>query len=1407
MECPARLPVDEEHARILAAPPTREAQEAVAGELARRALEEAGVDPGGAGRIARLILGEAERLTGSDVSLVAFVVGEWGLGKTHIAGLLVEEAAGRGLRAWRETYDNLLDEARRRMGGSPDVLRAKEAMVERLASKGLPAIVVVDEVESAIRSLRGQGTPQDAAANNAFFELIKALLDPGIEAGRSLRGRLHLVLAMTPEAYRLVEENLHAQGVAGKFGRRINVYFLEPLAKHEMIRVLEAYTRLATGHPAREVFDDPRLLEAYHTISQGNPGAALQLLRRVLQWHRERCGDSCICRVTPGSQLEAMAEATVTDESGRQVDVVANKWLARLLAREAPPGARLLAASTSAVLLEREEASGEDEAFLEGHGLSPVRAWAYRVPGDRVEEWLSIVEERLCPARRAECTRGLRRFAGWLLHLDPRGGYIVAVPRERELREWARRLGWAPERDPGPGDFAYGEDEGEALVLPPSRVWRLYQSRRVGVEFLDDDLARRRALETLEEAQRDPAAYAVLVKKGLLEVLANEGVPGAGEGSYEYIIENLGERVSYKIPVEVDERGLLDPGRVVEECRASPERQARIIILPVAEDARVGAGGCPGIVLLPLQQGLQDSLASLAAGLEAARSLGVPVDSSLVRSLSRSLAEQLDLATGLHEAARRLEEAGLIVKPVSQGLRRAASAPGVPPGDPAEAARHLADTHGYLVAAGGGAGPVDAGRIQALTVLAAGLSPYGRPGQKWCGARVPRVAAGGLKDEPPDMVRRSIDLGLQALLEEGLAEGGEEGYRSRAPRERLASLILRLQGDVDDDALARAFILPASTQYRRMALDRLRVRLAALSHLGLAAPRDREASQGFWTRSYTIGRAQAPRRLPLPPDTTMVRVALDEYGRRTRGTPWEGQAPSLGTLLVYKARGYKVIAPGDLEEARRILEEVDKTTPAGAEFYRDFAEVIGRYAQLMKEAVTEAAGILGEATSLVDAARAQASSILGALERLLGLPGGERIVEAYRGLLDERAARFEDRIVELFTDALRRAERIVANPATAPGDLKEALSYNNCLGRRRVDHHYSPHLYLLRQALSKARQEYEEFAGWVEREKSRIDSFLSTINELGEDGVVVVERAAEILARGGSPGEALRLAAAQASEEVERRRRLREEARRLEDRALEAQAEAERWAARLRGAMDELNRVARHSQAMGDDKTLGDAQRLREEALEAMSLLESASKLAGELVAKARTGGCLEDVGECRRLWEQARGRLDEALRRIPRILDQSTLLWERLVDRAREAIGEAREALERAREIVRVADLPQGRDLALASRLSRIAKALESLDPHRDPAGSYSKAVRAREEIMGIVEEAFTDERERSLFHLVEALRRRPTELRRLLGELARLGYAGEELVEALERMAEMASRLGYQLEVRAERRRGQSA
>jgi len=1387
-----RVPVRGDPRRLLP-PPTAEGFEAFLGREAFRVLQGLRLESraGAEARLRGVVeKAEAYSMGGAPQSVVAAVVGEWGLGKSH-AARVIEDATSR-ITVRRVVFDNIVDVVGglgSRLGRTPNELEARRAIEEYLSAGGLPAIVVVDEVESLI-SAAASGTPLKRVAADAFFDLVKGLLNPEVEAARGLRGRLHLVLLLTPAAFHALRSHLQERGIGGKLLRRIEIVRLRPLLKHESIMVARAYLESSLGARVEELFSDPRLLEAYHEATGGNPGNIVYLAAQTVI--ANTCPDGgCVCRITPDRMLAALINAVLVDEAGETYPAV-DRQLAQALLDEAhrDPEAIILALGSATT-----SPHPTTLATLERLGLDPARITLHPLgrPGD-VSAWLSQAARRACGARE-ECREELARALSHLLHAQTWDTYTLGAPGDPGLlASWLEYLGWQAEA-PAERILAGLEEGVPGYALPPDRLARLLSLHgRLGAAYLRDPGARERVRDALRRVEGDPERFAERVAEGLAIVL--RGALGLGDADLGLLIwEPAYNDVVYRVMARPD------PSMLAGRAPECPEKALVQLVLHYEDEPP--AGDCPLHVPIPLAHGTARRLALLAVAYELARE---SLDEGLVREEVEDIARSLQLEQRLHDVLPRLERAGVLVSPQSRGIELARRRVG-----PGKAGKLLADTHKLLVALGGARGAVGLDELtRALTTLTRATPYVGEKGgrgrrQKWCGALVPGFSVLDIKDEKPENLALLFEHSLQALVEEGLAGAEGLSYYSTALGDPLLCRLL-LAGSLDDEVLDEYFVLPKEGLLRGQAKERLEARMEAAQHLGVEGAEWRGACKpGGPTLRDPPASPDTPRRLYERVERAPAEVA-QRAGVRARHYP---------ALVICKKKACKAVTRRVMEDVARFAERIlrqGRLYPAEEDFVSRLVSERGRallnhYAGLVEASRNRIIQVHGELVGLhgdVEQLLVDIGLIVGRLaDRGLDSRLVEEINEALH-TLRERLGR--DQARRVLARAMARGDRIVET-VLEKGDLgedeKQAFMFERCKST------FQPHA-------EAAVEEYEAY-------RDEIETVISVLRE-AKKNLEKLEDLASLL-----PRETARtiLAGARAIEppitEGHNTSIARSLARTTEllyrlskDRAERASEEAEKPQI-IRREYQRLPAPDKIAKEIDDLRrrlqgTAGQARQIRDETLHmhttrAMELLQEAERLArkyrglheelGSLLGEA---GChAQNYSECERLLDTLHRLEGEARARLREARDEAARADRLIQERLEREKHRLEATIGRVKEWAGLAEESGEADLSVLARLNEaLREAEQALVRARNlPAGDAILQLQEAVEKLEEAARALLPRDLAALYDLVLEVRRRGgVPLQDLLDMLARAGWEGRE-GEAIRLMERLAERLGFQLVV----------
>lgn len=850
-----RLTVAKDPIKVIP-PPTSEAERAILDKEARAALRLVRLDSRAEveRNIEKMIKTMRERSLRAEAQIVpsvlAAIVGEWGSGKSYYTEYVREMAEGQGLNAQVYAMDDILNAVYREYeaAGTITRARAREVILDKILpgrEAELPKVVIIDEVESAIRAaLLEKGEHGGRVAVAAFFDIIKFLLNPEIEEEALIRGRLHMVLMLTPAARQLIIQYLTSIGVAGKYMRRFEfVIRLEPLMKHDALRLIDAYLRSIIGIGIEDFFSDTRLAEIVYAVAGGNPGRIIRLLGTIIRANICPEGGKCVCRVSPERLLTSLSEAELTNELGQTYVPIESSTASALLntllnCREA----LLLVASGSA--LTESEWGAEMELCLQRAGLRSSVVRGLRLGDEKsVGLEVSAILSSIC-GNDANCRLSLMETLSFLIHYV-NGEYFLTIPDQgSELLNWLEHMGWIPftkdMEEAVKGLVKVSGKYRKLVVLPPHELSRVYSIYPAGVlSFIKNPAIRALVREELRKIEAEPSRFSEYVAAAIVRALnysapSNCRIDGRGHQNSVICRINLDENLM-EFTVRVEPYSLLSFETTLKLCSADPQNWASIIIAPLPEQVTVPASPeCPNVIWLPLSQGTQRRLAIYEI---AARSHMSDIDTTMFYAGIKTLADRFGLIKALRSSLRNMIKAGRVVLPTSEAIKGVSGI--VSDSKVGSPVQFLGDMHKLLIMAGGRSEPVSPKEITDLILTLSKATPFANH-KIWCGLKLIGFSVLDIKDEPPKNLRTIVETGLRYLRLEGLAKEDGNEYIDSTTSDPIASYILDLldRGVRVEELKERPekyFILPLSEFHRTLAKERIRLRLEALAHIGRIA--------------------------------------------------------------------------------------------------------------------------------------------------------------------------------------------------------------------------------------------------------------------------------------------------------------------------------------------------------------------------------------------------------------------------------------------------------------------------------------------------------------------------------------------------------------------------------------------
>ena len=1117
---------------------------------------------------------ERKRVT----SRIAYVIGEWGMGKTAFADYAETLCREAGLTCVKQTFDHVKAELSK---GSLQEYRDKprvllERLVELLVGdrslleRREPIVVIIDEME-AIATPGGGDEQLVNMIVDQFLQLYKALVDPRVGQGdelfESLRGKLHLILMLTPEAHMRLNNKISLLlGQEGRYERRPDKKIrLRPFPKEEFLQLLDIYTSATLGVSVREVLGDARLVNALYLLTSGIPGIALDLLRQLLEKAVNDCSakSSCLCRITPLRFLEYLKSITIVGEEG-SVSPVKEKFLEGLLEYVSRDEDVLAIATASHV--SPSEIERMTRALLEALGISLVDAVAAPLGGGagsaRAREVLSELVYAECGGK-ADCEQSLSTVLEYFKHYNREWGLVFVLPLDYEVfREWARYLGGNVGRIRREDYEAFVDallsiPGSERVLIPtPDSLTKVYILH--GVHLLPYVIDRLKAREVMNKVLslevEKPSEFNNYASIGLAAIIAigeknrlSEDGWWPGDRVINITLDYNG--INYRIPIEVRVQG---EGEGLGDTCSNQEVRGTLVFT-VSPGKKMKAA-CRRIRLVQASPRVLRKAAALGI-LVASGDFQDLVDISLLEEDSRDLIQELSLEAVIRSVAEGLAEDGYLIAldPEARYILYKL----IPKSIKNKEFTAL-DVYKFLLTYGSGRESTVDWLLKGIKRLLS-ILPYKDTPE----IRVPELSSTDLRDYSEDNLRKLIEGSLSYLARLGLLEyrdasAGSRIYKPVIPRDPLSRRLLSLisAGEAEGKTLAKIaeehFILPQDPANREEARRRLLVSFNVLFQLGLISfhgwekvCRDFNCKVDERQKLEQVKAGKTP--LMSEVDASKISDIMRELSKaRARasriyqrlGIEGEGR---LGDLIVCKAKKCMVTgvskAGAFLEEARTIASEHNWRVPRPAKHLINLLEsmsssLIRASTQVVDEIEVGLNRIDG---SIIDAAARLRELLDDILSRLAEYPSDvmvelskitgqarqaiNQLLEEYKtgvyNIIKERFAE-ADALLECFDGQESQERRICTS-------IRESFRARRYLytieprlrGSRRKLADYSPHLQAYREVAGTVEERLNELEDKAGRLEKRIEKLLNTIDMIGKsiraEAVGLLEKAVKTL--------------------------------------------------------------------------------------------------------------------------------------------------------------------------------------------------------------------------------------------------------------------------------------------------------
>ncbi|MCC6005042.1 MAG: hypothetical protein LM590_11970 [Thermofilum sp.] len=402
-------------------------------------------------------LEEAKKSSKNGASRIFILSGEWGSGKTTFASTIFPKIIEQKGLLWKNiTFENLIENVKNLCKNDEklDPIEAFDRVFtayvnEKNADYDKPLILLVDEVEGII-GLDNEYPIRGVKLSNAFIEVLRRFLS-GKEAyfGRDIKGRMHLVLFMTPFALNFINEKLASIGFSGWLWRREDLCDIYPFNKIEFVEYAKNLIKYVMhGKDPNEIIDDYRVFELLYMITHGNAGLLVKILRELIMMSFKKCSEEntmrCIYRIDIDMLSKFFEEYSIKIPSQGFMDIAnpINLDLVRRIfnssiVKNHPKISELLKKIffTSSIIFE-DELDEISKIVLTNFQVDPsmgIKSFKfYRVYklGSRnsLEEFLDNLTKKLKEVNNDVSEEELKICASMLLCLTKDGDFRIAIP-------------------------------------------------------------------------------------------------------------------------------------------------------------------------------------------------------------------------------------------------------------------------------------------------------------------------------------------------------------------------------------------------------------------------------------------------------------------------------------------------------------------------------------------------------------------------------------------------------------------------------------------------------------------------------------------------------------------------------------------------------------------------------------------------------------------------------------------------------------------------------------------------------------------------------------------------------------------------------------------------------------------
>ncbi len=1050
-------------------------------------------------------------------SRVILLRAAWGYGKTHYGKQVVPRIAHElGMHYMYITLENLLEKAfmafQDKTRGRPIDYNKIDTVVESAIREVLSSIILeaareaktrgakatvlfIDELEAILEAAQHSTRRQQLRsylANvmlNELLHIIRLLLhSEAIEPYSKAVGRVHLILAATPEAYNSIMSLAEKIGIGGRLARRIDVVKLVPLSKSDTWKVvktlLERYYRLPNSEWK------PGIVNAIHVASGGNPGIVIRIVNLLMHESGIECrrihGKDCVCSLTdPLFTVKIMKEIELPYTQRGSYEALVNRDIA---SRALEAGDTVLAQLVAYLQPLSPEDAYTYETLLASYGLRLFPIRLYRGDCDRVYAVLDRASRRLADRGHVSITDA-RSAMDELLHVEPDGSCTVYMPDSVEdyvevamlfanrglrvpndaLREALSELETAA--------YEVGLTKEDAYAVKPSTLPVLYPPAAVrAIPVIRDPEAAARLYNQVRQLRLTaPMLYGQLVAKGLQILLNTPDSLDSPEDTVQVRLNIEIYSTAYRVPGLIEYYEQAQPLFSVREGALRPEEPVVLIraYSPPGAKPRPRSGSKAHQVLdVELTPQDAETLAALAyALLKEPREYRNVIDRAAVEDMARRLKEQVE--SGKERVANAFAEHGVAVPPLLTTTMRSGE--------------ELLNAYRLLLFAADNRGFIDLEEATQLLYHAYRVRPYKLRSKKWCKVEVPPIVILDLEAEDHrsyyNEERKRVYLNnlrdklvnlLREAIEANLARREGNGYRlTQHPVERRLEELRRrglLEKQAHPTAILRYFLLPSDAKQRSAAITTL----TTLIDIAFA------------------------RRQAIHKPTRDELAKLEEAAARARKLSSKALpclpsgAGDAAYLAIMKEKGAKLLEPSIIASTAEYFLDVSKKhhlAPLMAPLLLYYTELIERGLSLannrLDELIRKAFNVIREAEALATELQRLGASKVSISPRLKELASKNRVC---------REAAHAVEAAKRLHEVIRSTPPSSFSKTIKPEELFRELRFDKCDNK----YHFMPLLFYLLQS-TRIENELKEIDELIRDTYNKLNKAHEIINELPDE--------------------------------------------------------------------------------------------------------------------------------------------------------------------------------------------------------------------------------------------------------------------------------------------------------------------